>query len=274
MENKLTIKIEKDIINNSSSSSPIKNAIIKSHHEDIINIEDNNNDEIHESQKDEIMKQKITFSKFNMGSVSLNCITDNYNEFKKDIYIKFYDIEPKKIDKIVDYCVSPHYYILLLPIPFWVVWGVNINNSQLFFSLSISSTIFSTLQTNSYIIKYIYSKPETFDNLYLKKKFSEKTDKFIIEKRFQKLFIIIAIFVITISTFGFIYFQLFDFREARNTPAQIFVLIFGAFLSIENIQRALCGNILWLLIKHQRFLIKKNNLLKFENNNNINFNNI
>ena len=284
MENKLTIKIEKDKeeikLNNSSSNSPIKNAIMKSYHEEIINIEEIK-DDIHvppENMVDlfvenETRKKSSSFSKIHIGSVSLNCINEKYNEFTKEVYINFYDIEPKKMDKIVDFCVSPHYYILLLPIPFWIVWGVNVTNSQLFFSLSMSSTVFSILQTNSYIIKYIYGKQETFDNLYLKKKITEKTDKFIIEKRFQKLFIIIAIFVITISTFGFIYFQLFDFREAKNTPAQIFVLIFGALLSIENIQRVLCSNILWLLIKHQRFLIKKNNLLKF-NNNNINFNNI
>jgi hypothetical protein len=285
MENKLTIKIEKDKeeikLNNSSSNSPIKNAIMKSYHEEIINIEEIK-DDIHVPpenmvdlfvENNDMRKKSSSFSKIHMGSVSLNCINEKYNEFTKEVYINFYDIEPKKIDKFVDFCVSPHYYILLVPIPFWIIWGVNINNSQLFFSLSMSSTIFSILQTNSYIIKYIYGKQETFDNLYLKKKITEKTDKFIIEKRFQKLFIIIAIFVITISAFGFIYFQLFDFREAKNTPAQIFVLIFGALLSIENIQRVLCSNILWLLIKHQRFLIKKNNLLKF-NNNNINFNNI
>jgi len=284
MENKLTIKIEKDKeeikLNNSSSNSPIKNAIMKSYHEEIINIEEIK-DDIHvppENMGDlfvenEMRKKSSSFSKIHIGSVSLNCINEKYNEFTKEVYINFYDIEPKKMDKIVDFCVSPHYCILLIPIPFWIVWGVNVTNSQLFFSLSMSLSVFSILQTNSYIIKYIYGKQETFDNLYLKKKITEKIDKFIIEKRFQKLFIIIAIFVITISTFGFIYFQLFDFREAKNTPAQIFVLIFGALLSIENIQRVLCNNILWLLIKHQRFLIKKNNLLNF-NNNNINFNNI
>ena len=284
MENKLTIKIEKDKeeikLNNSSSNSPIKNAIMKSYHEEIINIEEIK-DDIHvppENMGDlfvenEMRKKSSSFSKIHIGSVSLNCINEKYNEFTKEVYINFYDIEPKKMDKIVDFCVSPHYCILLIPIPFWIVWGVNVTNSQLFFSLSMSLSVFSILQTNSYIIKYIYGKQETFDNLYLKKKITEKIDKFIIEKRFQKLFIIIAIFVITISTFGFIYFQLFDFREAKNTPAQIFVLIFGDLLSIENIQRVLCNNILWLLIKHQRFLIKKNNLLNF-NNNNINFNNI
>jgi len=123
--------------------------------------------------------------------------------------------------------------------------------------MALSSTIFSILQTNSFIIKKIYGKPDSFDNFYIKKKITEKTDKYIIETRFQKLFIIIAFFVITLSTFGFIYFQLFDFSKSQNTPAQIFILLFGALASIHNIQHILCSYVLSMLIKYQKYLIKK-----------------
>jgi hypothetical protein len=125
----------------------------------------------------------------------------------------------------------------------------------------MSSSIFSILQTNSYVIKYIYGKPDTYDSLYVKKKITEKTDIYVIERRFQKLFIIIAIVVITFSTFGFIYFQLFDFTETKATPAQIFVMLFSALLSIDSIQRVICSYALSILIKHQRYLIKKQNPL-------------
>jgi hypothetical protein len=178
------------------------------------------------------------------------------------MFVHFYDIEPKKIDKVIDFCVTPHHIILLISIPFWCVWGTTTYHPQLFFSLSMSSSIFSILQTNSYCIKYIYGKPDTFDSLYVKKKITERIDMYVIEKRFQKLFIIIAIVVITFSTFGFIYFQLFNFNKT-TTPAQIFVMLFSALLSIDSIQRVICSYSLYMLIKHQRYLIKKNNLIKF-----------
>ena len=209
----------------------------------------------------------LSKSRFNIGSVSLNSlhtISNSCAGITTDIIIHFYDIEPHKIDTIVDFCVRPHYIVYIIPIPFWISWAMNYNPERFFFAMALSSTIFSILQTNSFIIKKIYGKPDSFDNFYIKKKITEKTDKYIIETRFQKLFIIIAFFVITLSTFGFIYFQLFDFSKSQNTPAQIFILLFGALASIHNIQHILCSYVLSMLIKYQKYLIKKT----LENRNN------
>ena len=207
------------------------------------------------------------------GNSSLNSISKHYNNFiGNDLFVKFYDIEPKKIDKVLDWCVSPQYGLLMLPSPFWILWFLYEQNNQLYFALSVTLSVFVILQTNPYIIKLIYGKPEHFDNLYIKKNIVEKCDKYIVEKRFQKLFIIIAIIVITFSTFGFIFFQLFDFEQSKNTPAQIFVILFSAITSIDNIQRILCNYMLSILIKHQKYLINKYNLNKF--NKNLHFTNI
>ena len=56
----------------------------------------------------------ISNSRFSIGSASLNSLTQKYNDVTSDLFINFYDIEPKKIDKIIDFCVTPHYIILII----------------------------------------------------------------------------------------------------------------------------------------------------------------
>lgn len=201
----------------------------------------------------------------NISSGSISSIQTVCTDFSNDIIEKFYDVEPKTIDIIVNFCVRPHYILLLSSVPFWVLFYLKIYNKQLIFSLSISITIFSILQTNSYIIKFIYGKQESFENLYVKKNLIiEQEDKYIIEKRFQKIFILVSIFVIFMSSFGYVYFELFSFEQTTFTPAQFFVLLFCAGISIENTQRVICNHFLSFLIKHQRYLINKANRITTE----------
>jgi len=205
-------------------------------------------------------------NRFNISNGSITSIKTACTDLSNDIIEKFYDIEPNTIDIIVDFCIKPHYILLLISTPFWTLFTLKIYNTQLLFALSISTTIFSILQTNSYIIKFIYGKQETFENLYVKKNLIiEQEDKYVIEKRFQKIFILISILVIFISSFGYVYFELFSFEQTVFTPAQFFVLLFCAGISIENIQRVICNQLLSFLVKHQRYLINQANKVTTEN---------
>jgi hypothetical protein len=160
------------------------------------------------------------------------------------------------VDELIHAFFLPRRWLFIFPPVGWLIWFFRVETDDFWFPFSMGITIFTILQNYPAIIKNLYGKPYYYDDLllhnYLKRKLVVQNDQIIVRKLYEQCFVIIATWVISFSTFGLLFYKLFQFKGLLYTKAQIWSLLAGSVAGIDMTQGTLCKFALRILIERQR----------------------
>lgn len=143
-----------------------------------------------------------------------------------------------------------------LPIIGWTLWFTKHVTDHTWFAVSSGVSTLAMVNNFPIVIRKLYGASHTYDDLtvkyYIERKLADHEDQIIVQKQYEGAFIIIATWVLSLSTFGLVYLQLFKFDELPYTWAQIWSILSGAVAGVNMCQGLILKTTLNLLVKKQR----------------------
>jgi hypothetical protein len=128
--------------------------------------------------------------------------------------------------------------------------------APLWFSWSCGFSTFTVLQNYPQIVRMRFARKAEFDDLavhgYLLVKLPYNADREAVEAKFKKLFVLLSIYLMSLSAFSMVHFQLFKVHQLPYSGAQLFSLLSASISGISMIQNLLCSAALSWLIKQQK----------------------
>lgn len=152
--------------------------------------------------------------------------------------------------------LTRHPTLFIIPIVGWGIWFTKIIQNQLWFSSSAASTTLALVNNFPIVIKKLYGSSHTYEDLtvkyYIERKLAQHEDQVTVQRQYEGAFMIIATWVLTLSTFGLVYMELFKFDQLPYTWAQIWSIISGAIAGVNMVQSIILRTTLSRLVKRQR----------------------
>lgn len=157
---------------------------------------------------------------------------------------------------LVDIHTKKHPLLFIFPIVGWTMWFIKYIKSQLWFSGSIGLSVLAIVNNFPLVIKKLYGSSHTYEDLtvkyYIERKLINADDQYKVQREYQGAFMIVATWVLSLSSFILVELKLFKFDELPYTWAQIWSILSGAIAGINMCQNLILRTTLGILVKKQR----------------------
>jgi len=154
------------------------------------------------------------------------------------------------------YCCHPYRWMaLLLLLVLWFAGYIWIGPCIEWLSTGAGLSTFFLLWNNPWVIQLLYQRPLYYEDLYictlLQGQDIDDAGSQVLRRKFEQYFVIIATFLISLSTFGVLYFKLFRLHGNYN-KAQVASLAAATLSGVNMIQKTLCKIMLSIIVRKHR----------------------
>lgn len=157
---------------------------------------------------------------------------------------------------LVNIHTAKHPFLFIFPIVGWAMWFTKYIKSQVWFSASIGTSVLAIVNNCPIVVKKLYGSSHTYEDLtvkhYIERKLVDAEDQRKVQREYEGVFMIVATWVLSLSSFLLVHLRLFKFDELPYTWAQIWSILSGAIAGVNMCQNLILRTTLSLLVKNQR----------------------